>query len=132
MLRDPKLYEQGEEALPNWPRRITDRNYRLFAERGEIHVLNGSVYLRGTDPFELFEQLARGRPEARRVARLLPGLRVGQGGHGPDARQELHAGPGAALGLPDRAGGEPPRRVSGSSSGPRLIALPPDCPASVP
>ncbi|MBM3980415.1 MAG: dihydropteroate synthase [Planctomycetes bacterium] len=58
VLRDPKLYEQGEDALQELARRVTDRNYRVFAERGELHVLNGSVYLRGTDPFELFARLA--------------------------------------------------------------------------
>jgi dihydropteroate synthase-like protein len=63
MLRDPKLYEQGEEALQELARRVTDRNYRVFAERGEIHVLNGSVYLHGTDPFELFAQLAAADPK---------------------------------------------------------------------
>lgn len=57
MLRDPKLYEQGEAALAELAERITDRNYRVFAERGEIHVLNGSVYVRGRDPFEVFEKL---------------------------------------------------------------------------
>ena len=42
MLRDPKLHEHGEDgAASNWPRDVTDRNYRLFAERGEIHVING-------------------------------------------------------------------------------------------
>ena len=47
-------------ALDELARRVTDRNYRLFAERGELHVLNGSMYLRGTDPFALFrEMLAR-------------------------------------------------------------------------
>src|SRR5204862_1335599 len=46
MLRDPKLYEQGEETLQELARRVTDRNYRVFAERGEIHVFNGGVYLR--------------------------------------------------------------------------------------
>lgn len=63
MLRDPKLYEQGEATLQELARRVTDRNYRLFAERGELHVLNGSVYLRGTDPFALFEQLAAADPK---------------------------------------------------------------------
>ena len=42
---------------------MTDRNYRIFAERGELHVLNGGVYLRGTDPFALFEQLAAADPK---------------------------------------------------------------------
>ena len=63
MLRDPKLYEQGEDALQELARRVTDRNYRVFAERGEIHVLNGGVYLRGTDPFELFARLAADDPK---------------------------------------------------------------------
>jgi len=59
MLRDPKLHEVGEEGLAELARHVTDRNYRLFAERGELHVINGSMYLRGTDPFELFAEMAR-------------------------------------------------------------------------
>ncbi len=58
MLRDPKVHEQGAEALEELARRVTDRNYRIFAERNEIHIMNSSVYLRGADPFELFAQLA--------------------------------------------------------------------------
>ncbi|HVL13396.1 MAG TPA: DUF6513 domain-containing protein [Gemmata sp.] len=63
LLRDPKLYEQGEEALRELAARVTDRNYRIFAERGEIHVFNGSLYLRGADPFALFERLAAADPK---------------------------------------------------------------------
>ena len=63
LLRDPKVHEQGEEALAELARRVTDRNYRIFAERGELHVLNGSMYLRGTDPFDLFAQLAAADPK---------------------------------------------------------------------
>ncbi len=63
MLRDPKVHELGEEALQDLARRVTDRNYRVFAERGELHVLNGSIYLRGTDPFALFAQLAATDPK---------------------------------------------------------------------
>ena len=57
LLRDPKLTEQGQETLDELARRITDRNYRLFAERGELHIMSGSLYLRGTDPFALFDEL---------------------------------------------------------------------------
>ena len=57
MLRDPKVHEHGADALAELSRRVTDRNYRVFAERDEIHVLNGSIYLRGNDPFALFEAL---------------------------------------------------------------------------
>jgi dihydropteroate synthase-like protein len=63
MFRDPKVYELGEAGLADLARGITDRNYRLFAERGEIHVLNGSMYLRGTDPFELFEEMRQRDPK---------------------------------------------------------------------
>jgi dihydropteroate synthase-like protein len=59
MLRDPKLPAMGEVALRELAEQITDRNYRLFAERGEIHVINGSMHLRGTDPFALFAEVLR-------------------------------------------------------------------------
>jgi dihydropteroate synthase-like protein len=59
MLRDPKVPELGEEALQELAERITDRNYRLFAERGELHVMNGSMHLRGTDPFALFAEIMK-------------------------------------------------------------------------
>ncbi len=62
MLRDPKLHVHGEDSLGELAKLITDRNYRIFAERGELHVLNGSMYLRGTDPFELFRQMAERDP----------------------------------------------------------------------
>ena len=63
MLRDRKVYEQGPEALAELAARVTDRNYRLFAERGELHVINGQMYLRGTDPFELFAEMQRRDPK---------------------------------------------------------------------
>jgi len=62
MLRDPKVHEQGEAALAELAARVTDKNYRVFAERGEIHVLNGSVYLRGSDPFDVFDKLLAADP----------------------------------------------------------------------
>ena len=63
ILRDPKLHELGEAALAELADRITDRNYRLFAERGELHILNGDVYLRGTDPFALFAEMLTRDPK---------------------------------------------------------------------
>jgi dihydropteroate synthase-like protein len=63
MLRDPKLYEMGETALRELAERVTDRNYRLFAERGELHVINGSMYLQGTDPFALFAEMQKREPK---------------------------------------------------------------------
>ncbi|MCE9562423.1 MAG: DUF6513 domain-containing protein [Planctomycetes bacterium] len=57
LLRDPKLSEMGEEGLRELASRVTDRNYRIFAERGEVHIFNGSVYLHGPDPFVLFAEM---------------------------------------------------------------------------
>jgi dihydropteroate synthase len=59
MLRDPKLREMGTPALNELAERISDPNFRLFAERGFIHVLNGNMHLRGDDPFTLFDEMMR-------------------------------------------------------------------------
>jgi dihydropteroate synthase len=57
LLRDPRLREHGEATLQELAARIADRNFRLFAERGLIQVLNGKMFLQGTDPFALFQQM---------------------------------------------------------------------------
>jgi dihydropteroate synthase-like protein len=62
LLRDPKLREHGEETLGELARRVADRNFRLFAERGLLHVINAEMHLRGTDPFELFDEMLRYTP----------------------------------------------------------------------
>jgi dihydropteroate synthase-like protein len=59
MLRDSKLRQHGEEFLREMATHVTDRNFRLFAERGLLHVLNGRMFLQGTDPFELFAEMLR-------------------------------------------------------------------------
>jgi dihydropteroate synthase len=57
MLRDPKLRSHGEAMLTDLAARITDHNFRLFAERGLLHVLNNQMFLQGKDPFALFAQM---------------------------------------------------------------------------
>jgi dihydropteroate synthase-like protein len=57
LLRDPKLRVHGAAALAEMAARLTDRNFRLFAEEGRIHVLNAQMHLEGTDPFVLFRQM---------------------------------------------------------------------------
>jgi dihydropteroate synthase-like protein len=57
LLRDPRLRIHGAEALRELASRITDRNYRLFAEEGLIHVINAAGHLTGTDPFALFDEM---------------------------------------------------------------------------
>ncbi len=58
-LRDPKLKPLGEQALAELAASVTDRNYRLFAEAGELHLLNGDRHLHGTDPFRLFAEVEK-------------------------------------------------------------------------
>jgi dihydropteroate synthase len=62
LLRDPKLREHGEATLRELAGRVTDRNFRLFAEGGLLHVLSGRMYLQGADPFVLFRQMVEREP----------------------------------------------------------------------
>lgn len=57
MLRDVKVSELGPEALADLAANIKDSNFRIFVERGELHILNRDGYWHGTDPFEIFDQL---------------------------------------------------------------------------
>jgi dihydropteroate synthase-like protein len=59
LLRDPKLRVHGAATLDELAARVTDRNFRLFAECGLLHAMNGSMYLKGTDPFALFAEMQR-------------------------------------------------------------------------
>src|SRR5262249_9489379 len=59
LLRDPRLHVHGEETLRRLAEQIKDRNFRLFAERGLLYVLNSALYLQGVDPFALFAEMVR-------------------------------------------------------------------------
>ena len=59
MLRDPRSNEFGDEALESMAASLTDPNYRIFVERGAVHIMNRDGYWRGTDPFELFEEFSQ-------------------------------------------------------------------------
>lgn len=58
MLRDPKVPEHGPEALAALAAAIKDHSFRIFAEGGRLHVIAAGLHLEGTDPFDLFEQMA--------------------------------------------------------------------------
>src|SRR5262245_10919019 len=62
MLRDPKLREHGPARLEELAQQITDRNFRLFAEGGQLHALNSGMHLQDVDPFQLFEQMSSRTP----------------------------------------------------------------------
>ena len=59
ILRDPRLHEMGDEGLHQLSGRLTDPNFRIFAERGEIHLMNRDGYWHGDDPYEVFDRMVK-------------------------------------------------------------------------
>jgi dihydropteroate synthase-like protein len=57
LLRDPKLRAYGGAFLTELAARVTDRNFRFFAEDGRLHILNDKMHLEGDDPFTLFDEM---------------------------------------------------------------------------
>ncbi len=57
LLRDARLKELGQVHLEELQQKITDPNFRIFAERGEIHLLNRDGYWHGADPYEVFDRM---------------------------------------------------------------------------
>jgi len=96
MLRDPKLREHGEETLQELARQVKDSNFRLFAERGKLHVINSDMYLQGDNPFELFAEMAR-RTEIDPAHAFYLGYELAKAVTALTLAK-LRPGPGAALG----------------------------------
>ena len=57
-LRSGKQQLHGDEALEQLALAIRDPNFRIFAERGEVHLVGKHLHLASRDPFQLFYQLA--------------------------------------------------------------------------
>ncbi|MFM7291045.1 MAG: DUF6513 domain-containing protein [Planctomycetia bacterium] len=63
-LRAGRPQVHGQEVLDNLARAIRDPNFRIFAERGAIHLVGAGLHLESRDPFALFKQLeAAGRTD---------------------------------------------------------------------
>ena len=62
MLRDTRIREMGPEAISELASRLTDPNFRIFVEAGEIHMMNRDGYWRGNDAFEVFDQAVAAAP----------------------------------------------------------------------
>ncbi|MEZ6042905.1 MAG: DUF6513 domain-containing protein [Planctomycetaceae bacterium] len=54
MLRDPRWTVRTAEQLRALADRLTDSNFRIFAEAGELHLMNRHGHWTGTNPFDLF------------------------------------------------------------------------------
>jgi dihydropteroate synthase-like protein len=63
LLRDARLYPQGAQQLHALARAIRDRNYRIFAEEGQLHLIAADLHVQDTDPFALFERLQSNGPK---------------------------------------------------------------------
>jgi dihydropteroate synthase len=63
-LRSGKPQQHGQEVLDSLADAIRDPNFRIFAERGAIHLVGAGLHLESRDPFALFKQLeAAGRTD---------------------------------------------------------------------
>lgn len=56
-LRDTRLQPASEAFLNGLAETIKDNNYRILNSDTETHLVSSQVHLRGSDPFEVFEQL---------------------------------------------------------------------------
>jgi dihydropteroate synthase-like protein len=56
-IKDPAVLTYTERELRELQSRITDSNFRIFADREMITVLNRDRFVRGTDIQEIFAQL---------------------------------------------------------------------------
>ncbi|MCS7161261.1 MAG: dihydropteroate synthase, partial [Gemmatales bacterium] len=59
MLRDRRLRRYGSQLLQEWARQIRDRNFRIFAEDDQLHVISGRGYWRDQDPFRIIREILR-------------------------------------------------------------------------
>ena len=57
-LRAGRPQEHGQEVLDRLAAAIRDPNFRVFAERDEIHLVGAGLHLQSRDPFALFKELA--------------------------------------------------------------------------
>ncbi len=56
-LKDTRLLAYSEAELRELQAAVTDPNFRIFADRDTITVFNHELFIRGTDPNEIFRQL---------------------------------------------------------------------------
>lgn len=61
-LRGNPPREYGVEVLAQLAAEIKDHNYRVFAERDELHLVSAKQHFQGTDPFEIFARLLQTNP----------------------------------------------------------------------
>jgi dihydropteroate synthase-like protein len=66
MLRDATRPEYSEETMDTLALNIKDNNYRILLGNQQMHLISAGVHLRGTDPYQMMEDLMA-LPESRNV-----------------------------------------------------------------
>ncbi len=56
-VKDPRILEYDEAELRALHGAVTDPNFRIFTDRDTITVFNHEIFVRGTDPQEIFDRL---------------------------------------------------------------------------
>ena len=56
-VKDPRILEYDEAELRALHAAVTDPNFRIFTDRDTITVFNHEIFVRGTDPQEIFARL---------------------------------------------------------------------------
>jgi dihydropteroate synthase len=56
-VKDPAILEYDEAELRRLHAAVKDSNFRIFTDRTTITVFNDALFVRGTDPQEIFAQL---------------------------------------------------------------------------
>jgi hypothetical protein len=105
-----------QQQLEQLAAEIKDKNYRIFAEGGQIHLINAKVHCRIRRIPVACKLMAAQPDNLDAFARVLPGLRDRQSRDGTDAGQRVSSGRSAGLGIPDRAGGIPPQPEIGAAT----------------
>lgn len=82
-VKDPEVLTFTEQELRALQSRITDPNFRIFADPDGITVLNSELFVRGTDIQAIFRQLAVDEPShafylGRELARASLAVRLGK------------------------------------------------------
>ena len=66
MLRDTSRHVHSEETISSLASNIKDNNYRILVDEKQIHLISAGVHIRGTDPFDMMDELMQ-MPESRNV-----------------------------------------------------------------
>ncbi|MCY2983875.1 MAG: DUF6513 domain-containing protein [Planctomycetota bacterium] len=66
MLRDPSRANFSADSIESLVSNIKDNNYRILIDDQQLHLISAGVHIRGTDPFDMMEELMS-LPESRNV-----------------------------------------------------------------